>query len=78
MPTVFRFQAYRFFFYSNELGEPPPIHVEGSGFTAKFWVAPVALANSGRFGSTELNRIRDIVILHESKIEEAWRENFNA
>ena len=43
MPTVKRAGPYRFFFYSNERGEPPQIHVQRDGSLAKFWLAPVAL-----------------------------------
>ena len=78
MPTVFRFQSYRFFFYSNEGDEPPHVHVERDRFTAKFWLSPVELARNSRFGSVELNRLTDIVKLHEAHIEEAWHEYFDA
>ena len=65
MPTVLRFLAYRFFFYSNEGEEPPHVHVERAGSTAKFWIAPVSLAYSRRFSSQQLKRLHDIVMLHE-------------
>jgi len=29
MPTILRIGPYRFYFYSNEKGEPPHIHVHG-------------------------------------------------
>lgn len=77
MPTVLRFQAYRFFFYSNEGSEPPRIHVERSGFTAKFWLRPVEFARGGRFSEVELNRLRDIVSLYSARFEEAWHEHFD-
>ena len=35
-----------FFFYSNEGNEPAHIHVDYRGPIAKFWLTPVALANS--------------------------------
>jgi len=38
MPTVLRWGPYRAFFYSNEGGEPPHIHVRSGGFEAKFWL----------------------------------------
>lgn len=28
MPTIFRIDGYRFFFYSGEGNEPPHVHVE--------------------------------------------------
>ncbi|RGE17660.1 DUF4160 domain-containing protein [Leucobacter sp. wl10] len=77
MPTVLKFLAYRLFFYSNEGDEPPHVHVERDGCTAKFWIRPVALAHSRRFSSVELNRLSDVVKLHEAQIEEAWHEHFD-
>ncbi len=39
MPTVLRIGAYRFFFYSNESGEPRHIHIQRERMLAKFWLA---------------------------------------
>jgi hypothetical protein len=38
VPTVLRWNGYRFFFFSNEGAEPPHIHVDKGGATAKFWL----------------------------------------
>ena len=38
MPTVLRWGPYRAFFYSNERGEPPHVHVRSGDFEAKFWL----------------------------------------
>ncbi len=78
MPTVLRFLAYRFFFYSNEGAEPPHVHVERDEHTAKFWLRPVSLAYGGRFSEQELRRLSDIVRLHDVEFEEAWHDYFNA
>lgn len=42
MPVVFRYQGFKFFFYSNEGNplEPPHIHVRAAGKEAKFWLSP--------------------------------------
>ncbi|QZY53528.1 DUF4160 domain-containing protein [Leucobacter tenebrionis] len=72
-----RFLAYRFFFYSNEGSEPVHVHVERQNCTAKFWLRPVELAHRRGFSAVELNRLSDIVKLHEAQIEEAWHEHFN-
>ena len=47
-------------------------------FKAKFWVAPVRLANSKGFRSAETARIRRLVYEHESLIVEKWHEYFDA
>jgi hypothetical protein len=36
MPTVFYFNGYRFFFFSNENDESMHIHVEKAGGSAKY------------------------------------------
>jgi hypothetical protein len=41
MPTVFYFNGYRFFFFSNENDEPIHIHVEKGEGAAKYWLDPV-------------------------------------
>jgi hypothetical protein len=46
MPTVLRREGYRFYFYSHEPNEPPHIHVDGAGASAKFWLRPLALARN--------------------------------
>ena len=43
MPTVLRIKGLRFFFFSNELGEPMHIHVETDDKYAKFWLDPCNL-----------------------------------
>jgi hypothetical protein len=44
MPTVLRWGAYRAFFYSNEPGEPPHVHVRSGDFEAKFWLHDLSVA----------------------------------
>ena len=36
MPTILRWGPYRAFFYSNEGGEPPHVHVRAGDLEAKF------------------------------------------
>ncbi|WP_368428102.1 DUF4160 domain-containing protein [Sulfuricaulis sp.] len=74
MPTILRIGPYRFFFYSNEKGEPPHIHVQRERFLAKFWLNPVALAGSKRFASHELRTIQKHVEDNRKIFLEAWNE----
>jgi hypothetical protein len=76
MPTVTWIGSARFFFYSNEGSEPPHIHVEQTGAVAKFWLEPVSLAFSRRFGGHELRRLEREVTEHRREFLEAWREYF--
>ena len=78
MPTVLRVGAYRFYFYSNEKGEPPHIHVQRERFLAKFWLIPVALAGSKRFASHELRTLQKHVEENRERILEAWNEHISS
>jgi len=76
MPTVLRIGSMRFFFYSNEWGEPPHIHIQHANKKAKFWLRPVRLAKSTRFSPKELRDLEKIVLEHESNFVEVWNEYF--
>ena len=75
-PTVLRSGPYRFFFFSNEAGEPPHIHVQRERMLAKFWLRPVHLARSTGFSPRELRRIEALVTENASALLEAWNEYF--
>jgi hypothetical protein len=77
MPTVLRVGPYRFFFYSNENGEPPHIHIQRENLLAKFWLNPVSLASSVRFSAKELRKLESLVSEHEEMIRVAWNEHFS-
>jgi hypothetical protein len=76
MPTVLRTGPYWFFFVSLDYNEPPHIHVRRENKVAKFWLDPVALQKTGRFGRTELNRIARLVIENREYLLEKWYEFF--
>lgn len=78
MPTVLRVGPYRFFFYSNEKGEPPHVHVQRERFLAKFWLDPVMLAASKRYSSHELRIIEKHVKENRDRFLEAWYEHINS
>jgi hypothetical protein len=74
---LFDLRGIRFFFYSLEDGEPPHIHVESSGKTAKFWLDPVELARSNGFCPQELTRLRATVIERRYEFLEARHAHFD-
>ena len=78
MPVVLRIGPYRFFFFSNEKGEPIHVHVQRERALAKFWLKPVALASSTGFPAHELTRLSKIVQENASTFVEAWNEFFGA
>jgi hypothetical protein len=75
MPTVLRIGPYRFFFYSNERGEPVHIHVQRDRSIAKFWLQPVALAKAKHFDAHELTVLRQHIESNLQTMLEAWNEH---
>lgn len=57
MPTVLRQGPYRFYFYSNEGGEPPHVHVEYQGSMAKVWLDPISVARDGGLAIIQQHRV---------------------
>ena len=79
MPTVFRHDAFRFFFYSNEGNprEPVHVHVMKDGAEAKFWVSDtIDLARSSGFDARTLRLLSTVVESRRNEIETAWHEHF--
>lgn len=76
MPTVLRWNGYRFYFFSNEGTEPPHIHVDKAGCTAKYWLEPIALARNIGYSAKELREIEAKVAVDAVAFVEAWREHF--
>jgi hypothetical protein len=76
MPTVLRFQSYRFYFYSHEPNEPAHIHIDRDNLSAKFWLSTVSLAKNIGFNAKELRKIQSLVKVNQQKFLEAWYEYF--
>jgi len=75
-PTVLQSGPYRFFFFSSDRNEPTHVHVKRDDKLAKFWLAPVQMADNFGFSQTELNRIAALVREHEAALTKAWHEYF--
>ena len=78
MPTVLRSGPYRLFFYSGDRDEPPHVHVERENKTAKFWLRPVRLQDSGRFSRVELKKLQALVEENAETLLRSWDEFFAA
>lgn len=78
MPTVLREDGYRFYFFSHEPNEPPHVHVDRGGASAKFWLESPSLARASGYSATELNKILYLVREHRSRLLEAWNGHFGA
>lgn len=68
--------AYRFFFFINEGGEPPHIHVEAGGGYAKRWLAPLGVASAVGLNRKQSREIRMIVMERRLELLEAWDAHF--
>ena len=76
MPTVLRFEGYRFYFYSHEPNEPPHVHIDKGGSSAKVWLDPVGLARNLGFRAKEISAMLAIVRTHRAQLIEAWNGYF--
>lgn len=76
MPTVCIIGPYRFYFYSHEPNEPPHIHVDRDGFSAKFWLQKISLAKNTGFRQKEINALQKLVTEHQKQFLDKWHEYF--
>lgn len=76
MPQLLREQGYRFYFYSNKRGEPPHVHVDKSGDTAKLCLKDLAVARNSGYSPFELAHIRRIIMKHRFDFLRRWHEHF--
>ena len=77
MPTIMTVDGIRLYFYANEKGEPPHIHVEYQGLTAKIWITPVYLASSQGLKARDISKALKIVKQNEKVLREKWDEFFS-
>ncbi|MGA9795124.1 MAG: DUF4160 domain-containing protein [Rhizomicrobium sp.] len=76
MPTVLRWNGYRFYFFSNEGHEPAHIHIDKDGNTVKFWLENISVARNTGFTARELGVIEAKVREERTRFIEAWHEYF--
>ena len=76
MPTILRIQGFRVYFWSHEPNEPPHVHLDKGGASAKVWLEPIALANNVGFPAHELGVILRLVRAQQPTLLEAWHEFF--
>jgi hypothetical protein len=76
MPTVFYFNGYRFFFFSNENDEPIHIHVEKGEGSAKYWLDPIEEVYSYGLKVKQRKEIKAIIELRINELKKAWHEHF--
>ena len=75
MPTIFRYEGYRFYFYSNE-HLPTHIHVEKGDGYARVVLETLEVTDCYKLNSKELKKVVKLVQKNRVKIEGAWYEYF--
>ena len=76
MPTIYRQNGFRFYFYSHEPNEPPHVHIDKGEATIKVWLGSLEVAKSRGFRAHEISGIIDLVNGHQAMFTEKWHEYF--
>lgn len=77
MPTVFRHDEFRFYFFSREEARKH-IHVSSPNGEAKIWIEPeVSVAKVVNLSQQEVNKIVSLVNENLEIINEHWNSHFN-
>jgi hypothetical protein len=76
MPTLLRWNGYRFFFYSADGGEPAHVHVSKGGSEAKIWLGDLTVAVNFGYSSQELSEIIRKARDQRDSFLEAWNDHF--
>jgi hypothetical protein len=76
VPTILRINGFRVYFWSHEPNEPPHVHLDKGGASAKVWLEPVASASNAGYPARDLGAILRLVRAHQPELLEAWHEFF--
>jgi hypothetical protein len=76
VPTLLRWQGYRFYFFPGDAPEPPHVHVQKEDRHAKYWLIPAELARNRGFRPHEIREIEKAVKRHAAEFLEKWHETF--
>jgi hypothetical protein len=76
MPTLLRWNGYRFFFYSADGGEPPHVHVCRAEQEAKIWLSDLTVAVNFGYSAQELGEIVRKAREQREAFLEAWNDHF--
>ena len=76
MPTVPRAEGFRLYFFSSDRREPPHVHVDRGGSSAKIWLERGQLARNLGFAPHELGDTIRLVRRHQHNLLEAWHVQF--
>ena len=77
MPTILRYNRFRFFFFSNE-HIPEHIHIEKGDGYAKVELKSLKLIESCQFSKKDIKIMLKIVEENKDKFLKAWYEYFKS
>ncbi len=78
MPTLLRWNGYRFFFYSADRWEPPHVHVVKGEGEVKIWLNDLTVAVNFGYSARELNEIILKTREEREALLSAWKTYFGA
>jgi hypothetical protein len=76
MPTLLRWNGYRFFFYSADGSEPAHIHVAKDGSEAKIWLHDLSVAVNIGYSARDLSAILGRTREERERFLDAWNAYF--
>lgn len=76
MPTLLRWNGYRFYFWSREPDEPPHVHVDGAEGTAKIWLETLNVAYYDGFKAKDVSKVVKKLAEHQAAFLEIWYAYF--
>jgi len=77
MPTILKYNGFRFFFFSNE-HTPEHIHIEKGGGYAKVKLENLKLIENYQFSKKDIKIILKIVEENKDNFLKAWNEYFKS
>jgi len=75
MPTIFKIDGYRFFFFSDE-HTPEHIHIVKGDTYARIEIENLKVTDSYNLNSKELKKLLKLVTQNRDKLQGAWDEYF--
>jgi len=75
LPTIFKIDGYRFFFFSDE-HNPKHIHIEKGDAYARIELCNLKVTDSYNLNSKELKKLLKLVKTNHEKLQGAWDEYF--
>jgi len=74
VPALLRVRGFRFRFRASDGGEPPHVHVDGNGGSAKLWLVPkVRIERSRKYSREQIGEISRIA----GENRQAWLESWS-